>query len=178
MKTLFQIYEQIKNRGKIWVNKIQGGYGFFGSTFEFKDIFKQKGFKLIQVKTYKGWHTKDEAAKDAMKKIIADKTHVAWKVSTDRKSIYIDFTKSGAPKPQTGNFEKELENLRKIWNKHEDGWSIDMSDMRGNKAADCPKCGTGLNLNSFRAQKDREGEVTHSLGNCSNCKTQLTIWND
>jgi ssDNA-binding Zn-finger/Zn-ribbon topoisomerase 1 len=75
-------------------------------------------------------------------------------------------------------FNKLGEQLDEQWTKEDDSsYTTEMSDLSNSgEGLKCPAC--HQTTKPLPKKIDREGEITHWSGNCSNCHTKLTIFND
>jgi DNA-directed RNA polymerase subunit RPC12/RpoP len=185
-----KLQEQNEVTGKIWIKDIKNfnksGFGFFGSTFNYKDIFNDitkkhlngnKDDRFYWDKTHKCWWTASDTSRDEAKKLFSDKLGGHWNQNNfEFKYNKNEFDiKNNAASP---TLNKELENLRALWSKTTAGYATDISDLQANKAYACPGCGVPIVKNQMKSMRDGEGEVTHWKYDCHNCHTKLTLFND
>jgi len=190
------IYKKINEQnnltpGKIWIkptkNFNKNGFGFYGSTFNYKDIFNEitqknksandSNNRFYWDKMHKCWWTASERSKEMAKNMFK------YRLKKDWQGDQLNFTynkfafdvKNNAASP---TLDKELENLRKIWTKTNDIYATEISTLEANKAMNCPSCGVKINEKSMIGKYDSENDLTHWLYTCPNCQSKLKIFND
>lgn len=184
----------------IWTKKIKyhdnWGTGFFGSTFDLKDIFNQitkENLSSVNAKkrfywnnAAKCWWTLNNDSVDRAKKLIALRLNSQWfdnRINFKAKDI-----SKTEPIVKKGDLKmplEQLEHIRKCWYVSKEDlekkrFSQEISTIDANKAWYCPNCGEFINRSALTPIRDNtpDNEVTHWTYTCKNCDSKLTIWND
>ena len=197
-----------QNMTSIWIKKIKEfpgsmtyAFGFFGSTYNFIDVFRQISKDNIAYKDSKHrfywnqrlkcWFTKSMKSVERAKNEIELITQSRWTGNSIR------FTKTGVAnqsiinqkkyhyKNETNLSDIERSNIREFWGeptikngiKH---YSEEMSSMNDMSLMICPNCFTKLsseNKKNFYTN-DVDNEFTHTQYTCTKCNSKITLWND